>query len=89
MLPLTRPQIRQFNKVPPDKDVLRLDVAMEDALPMHEIYRPKHLEHVELDLLKGEWCFLALEALVEVHVHKFEDECEFACMRGCVPLGSS
>ena len=45
---------------------------MEDALSVHELDGSEYLEHVELDLLKGEGIFLVSEALVEVHVHEFE-----------------
>ena len=48
---------------------------MKDALSMHELNRSKHLKHVKFDLLKGEWIFFILKALIEVHVHEFEDKC--------------
>lgn len=73
MLPLTRPQIRQLDEVPPNEYVLGFDIAMEDALAMHEIYGSEDLEHIKFDLLEGEGRLLALEALVEVHIHQFED----------------
>lgn len=42
---------------------------MEDAFAVHEVDGAEYLEHVELDLLRSEGVVLALEALVEVHVH--------------------
>ena len=45
---------------------------MEDALAVHEIDGSEYLEHVELDLLEGQWALLVLEAFVEVHVHELE-----------------
>jgi hypothetical protein len=66
-------QVCQFNEISFDKDILRLDVSMENPLPMHKIDSPEDLEHIELDFLEGERVLLVFERFVHVHVHKFED----------------
>lgn len=73
VLALAGAQIRQLDEVAPHKYVFGLDIAMEDALAMHELNGAEDLEHVKLDALEGEGRLLALEALVQVHIHKFED----------------
>ncbi len=62
---------------------------MEDAFAVHELDGSEHLEHIKLDFLEGERVFLIFETFVQVHVHQFEDEGEFAWVERCVPLGSS
>lgn len=82
-------QIRQFYAVPLDENVFGFDVTMKYSLFMHELDGLEDLKHVVLDFLVGEGTFFAFEALVEVHVHEFENEGEFAWIREGVPLGSS
>jgi hypothetical protein len=67
-------KVSQLDEVSLHKNVLRFDIAVEDALAVHELDGPEDLEHVEFDFLEGEWIFFIFEGFVEVHVHEFEDE---------------
>ena len=49
---------------------------MEDAVAVHMIYRFEHLVHVVLDSLLRQVVSPALDCLVHVHVHQFEDQCQ-------------
>lgn len=82
-------EVGQFDEVAFDEDVFGFDVAVEDAFAVHEFDGPEDLEHVELDFLVGERVLLVFEAFVHVHVHEFEDQCQLAYLRRCIPLGSS
>ncbi len=67
-------EVCEFDEVALDEDVFGLDVAVEDALAVHELDGPQHLEHVELYLLEGQRALLALQALVQIHVHQLEHQ---------------
>lgn len=72
VLALAGAKIGKFDHIALEQDILRFDIAVEDALAVHELNSPQHLEHVELDLLEGERVLLALETLVHVHIHQLE-----------------
>jgi hypothetical protein len=53
MLALTRAKISKFDKIALNEYVFGFDVAVEDALSVHELDGSEYLEHVELDFLEG------------------------------------
>lgn len=57
MLALAGAKVCQFDKIALDKDILRLDVAMENAFAVHKLDGTQYLKHVEFDFLEGEWIF--------------------------------
>jgi len=50
---------------------------MKYALSMHELDGSEYLKHVEFYFLESERVFLIFKALIEIHIHEFEDKCEF------------
>ena len=51
-----------------------LNVAMEDAVPVHVVHRLEQLVHVDLDPCLGKVLTAAADELIDVHVHELEDE---------------
>lgn len=69
----TGAKVGQLHLIFFQKNVLRLDVTMKDAVSVHVIDRFEHLVHVVLDALLGQVVAPSLDRLVHVHVHEFED----------------
>lgn len=86
---LARAQIGDFGEIALDEDILGFDIAVEDALAVHEVDGGEDLEHVEFDAGGAEGVAAVVEAFVQVHVHELKNQGELACVRGRVPLGSS
>ena len=59
-----------------EQNVLGLDVSVEDSVPVHVINRLKQLIHVVFDPVLGQIVAFALDCIIHIHVHEFEDECE-------------
>ena len=89
VLALARAEVGELDEVALEEYVFGLYVAVEDALPVHELYGPEHLEHVELYFLEGEGALLVFEALVHVHVHQLKNQRQLPYFTPSVPLGSS
>ena len=62
---------------------------MEDSLPVHTLDRSKHLKHKEFYALIVEGIAPIFQALVQIHIHQLENQCQLACVRTFIPLGSS
>ena len=69
-----RAKVCQLHLIVLQQNVLRLDVSMEDAVPVHVVDRLENLVHVELDALLWQVVPPPLYRLIHVHVHQFEDE---------------
>ena len=67
-------KVGQLHLVLHQQDVLRLDVTMENAVPVHVVYRLHELVHVVLDTLFWQVVATALDGVVHVHLHELEDE---------------
>lgn len=57
-----------------EKDYLRLDVSVEDSVPVHVIDRLEHLIHVVFYSLLWQVVTPAFDRLIHVHVHELEDQ---------------
>ena len=57
-----------------EKDYLRLDVAMKNAISMHVVNRLEHLIHVVFYSLLWQVVTPAFDRLIHVHVHELEDQ---------------
>ena len=55
---------------------LRLDISVENSIAMHMINWFQHLIHVILHSLLRQIVPPALDGLIHVHVHQFEDKCK-------------
>ena len=51
---------------------------MKDSFFVHELDGSENLKHVVFNFLIGERVFFIFQALIQVHVHQFENEGEFA-----------
>mmetsp|Transcript_10 Transcript_10/g.40 ORF Transcript_10/g.40 Transcript_10/m.40 type:complete len:325 (+) Transcript_10:328-1302(+) len=80
--PPARPKVREFQLVVHDQDVLGLDVAVEDPVPMHVIHALDQLIHICLHPVLIDVVPPSADELVDVHVHELEHEREPA--RGLV-----
>ena len=67
-------KVGEFNLVLHQKNVLRLDVTMEDAVAVHVVDRLHELVHVVFDALLRQVVAASLDSIVHVHLHEFEDE---------------
>mmetsp|Transcript_103958 Transcript_103958/g.238005 ORF Transcript_103958/g.238005 Transcript_103958/m.238005 type:complete len:242 (-) Transcript_103958:19-744(-) len=72
--PTTAAQIRQLQGVIPDEDVLRLDITVEDAVPVHVVHCLTELVHVHLNLGLRKIMPSPPDALVHVHVHQLKHQ---------------
>ena len=77
-----RAEVGELELVVRDQDVLRLDVAVEDAVAVHVVHALEQLVHVILDALLLQVLPPPADELVDVHVHQLEDERETALRVG-------
>jgi hypothetical protein len=65
-------KVCQLKSVVHDEDVLRLDVAVEDAVAVHVVHGLDELVHIALDALLRHVVPPPADQLVDVHVHQLE-----------------
>ena len=56
-----------------NKDVIRLDVSVQDHMAVHDVQSSQQLFHHLLDLLKRQWLYLFLVELAESGVAVLKD----------------
>ena len=76
--PAATAEVGQFDCIATDQNVLRLDVTVVDADPVHVVDGLQDLVDHDLHAMLGEWHGLALDRLVHVAVHELEDESQAA-----------
>ena len=74
--PAATTEICEFHAVVHYQNILRLNVPMENAVPVHVIDRLQQLIHVVLDSIFRQVVSAALYGIVEIHVHQLKHECE-------------
>ena len=62
-----------------EKKYLRLDISVEDPVPVHVIDRLEHLIHVVFYSLLRQIVTPAFDRLIHVHVHELEDQGQSTC----------
>ena len=60
------------------QNVLWLDISVEDSIPMHVVDTFNQLIHIVFHSVLWEVVTLALDGVVEVHVHEFKNESKAA-----------
>jgi len=74
----TRAEVGELDLVIFNKNVLRFDVPMENTILVHVVDCLDHLIHVVAHASLRQVVAAALDCLVHIHVHEFEDEGEAA-----------
>lgn len=69
-------EVSKLDMVLREQDVFWFDVAVEDAVSMHVVDALDQLVHVILHPVLRQVVPLALDGVVHVHVHEFENQCE-------------
>lgn len=67
-------KVGQFNLVLHQKNILWLNITMEDAVTVHVVDCLHKLVHVVFDALFGEVVATALDGVVHVHLHELKDK---------------
>ena len=57
------------------QNVFRLDVSMEDTVPVHMVDGLYELIHIVLDPILRQVVSLSFDSIVHIHIHKLEDQC--------------
>ena len=68
-----RAEISQLDTISRNKNILRFDVPMKNALGMNIVDSFEQFIHVELDLLRLQ-IFIADQALIKILFHELEHE---------------
>ena len=74
-----RAEVGKLESLVGDKDVLWLDVPVEDTVAVHVVHALKQLMHVKFDATLGEIMPTAADELIDVHLHQLEDQSEPPC----------
>ena len=57
-----------------EKNILRLDISMENTISMHVINRLNKLIHIILDSVLRQIMSLSLNCIIHVHIHQLENK---------------
>lgn len=74
----TRTKICNFNKISFNQNILRFNVPMEDAFPVHKLKSTKNLKHVKFDFLVGKGIFFVFQRFVHIHIHQLKNQSKFS-----------
>ena len=66
-------KVCQLDVIFSQKNVLRFDISVENSVSMHMVDTLDELVHVVLNSILRQVVALALDCVVEVHVHKFKN----------------